>query len=84
MNKTPKTKPTDTPGSYQLALLPVVAFSVFDELPHVLVPLVFCVFGLVDQGQLLLHPLLTLSLVLLCTQLDTIPVSIVTYFGTYG
>lgn len=58
-------------SSYQLALLSIVALPVFDKLPHLLVPLVLGLFSLSDQGQLLLQPLLTLGLVLVCKELHT-------------
>lgn len=56
-------------SSYQLALLPRVAFSVFGKLPHFLVPLVLRLFSLANQGQLLLQPLFAFGLVFFCTQL---------------
>lgn len=63
--------PSASSFSHQLNLLPDVAFSVLRKLPHLLVPLVLRLFGLANQGQLLLQPLPAFSLVLLCTQLHT-------------
>lgn len=41
-------------SSYQLALQPSAALSVFGKLPHFLVPLVLGLFSLADQGDFFL------------------------------
>lgn len=57
------------PPAHQLTLLPSVALSVFDKLPHFLVPLVLRLFSYANQGQLLLQPLFTFCLMFICNQL---------------
>lgn len=57
--------------SYHLVLLTCMAFSVFCELPHFVVPLLLRLFNLANQRHLLLQPPLTFRLVFLCTQLHT-------------
>lgn len=58
-----------SPSSYQLALQPSAALSVFGKLPHFLVPLVLGLFSLADQGDFFLQPFPAVRLVLLCRKL---------------
>lgn len=55
--------------SYLLCVLPVVALSVLCIPLHFLIPLVLGLFGLANQRELLLHPVLAFSPVSLHTGL---------------